>query len=386
MRIAPNTTLNELQHNESSSDELQHWGAGKGVQKKDHKYIKREWKGSRWQYWYKDDALAGKNKSALNKTAERVKTNINTAVDKAKSDVKESVKSSVDKTADKAIAKANEASKGMNDIVDKAKQVINKFYDDPNNKYDVNSGNYNKKMAQIKETKEWKDIVARSDPEYVKKNEDGTVSYNIDKYLVDKKHPLLDVIGDVAAGRNVDINEITKESSVAGLKDWAFGYLHTGALAVGVLSTVLTEKFKLSQGSYDDDIKRLTKIINEGTDYTKAILDDAKTVVSEGKATADRVKTVADSSADIAKDKAAVDPASVERMAKAIREGQIAAEAARSVNEGNVVAAAKIIMQSETLRGALGDNEYYSLLTNTLDNLSVEEQAAVNLLVKQLRK
>lgn len=384
MRITPNTTLGELYHEEPSSDELQHW-LKKGEQKDDHKYIKREWKNGRWQYWYKTNSLAGKAKNTINKKATDTKNDVKTAISNAKTNVTEKAKEKVDKTTDKALAKVNEASKGIDSIVNKAKQVINKFYDDPNNKYDVNSGNYNKKMAQIKETKEWKAIVARSDPEYVKKNPDGTVSYNVDKYLVDKKHPLLDVIGDVAAGRNVDVNEITKESTVAGLKDWAFGYLQTGALAAGVLSTVLTEKFKLSQGSYDDDIKRLTKTINEGTDYTKAILDDTKTVVNEGKATADRIKTVADGSADIVKKGSGVDPKSVERMAKAIREGQMAAEAARSVNEGNVVAAAKIIMQSETLRGTLGDNEYYNLLSNALDNLSVEEQAAVNLLVKQLR-
>lgn len=38
-----------------SEDELYHWGTKKGEQKKDHKYISREWKNGRWVYTYEED-------------------------------------------------------------------------------------------------------------------------------------------------------------------------------------------------------------------------------------------------------------------------------------------------------------------------------------------
>lgn len=51
MRIDGNTTLSEI----VSTDELSHSWLTKGIQKEDHKYVKREWKNGRWVYYYEDD-------------------------------------------------------------------------------------------------------------------------------------------------------------------------------------------------------------------------------------------------------------------------------------------------------------------------------------------
>lgn len=41
-----------------NSEYLQHWGSLKGRQRKNHKYIKREWKNGRWVYYYPGDLLS----------------------------------------------------------------------------------------------------------------------------------------------------------------------------------------------------------------------------------------------------------------------------------------------------------------------------------------
>ena len=323
MRITPNTTLENLMHGESEpvDDELMHW-----------KYVKKQKVNGKWRYWYDWDS--------------------------AKVDAKTAATAKADKAASVVLDDVNEAAKGINSLVDKAKAVINKLYDDPNNKYDLNSGSYAKKIEQVKETKEWKDIVARKDPEYVKTNEDGSTTYKIDEYVVKKKHPELDIISDIVSGRKVDINEITKDSVVAGIKDYAIGSIRGGMLAIGVVSTVLTEKFKLQQGSYDDEIAQLTKTAERGADY---------------------VKTTIDTASDIS-------PEDIERMAAAVKKGSMVAEATRSINEGNVIKAAQVIMESEQMKTIVGENEYYKMMESTLTNLSEDEIAALNLLLKQMRK
>lgn len=318
MRITPNTSLEYLMHGETNvtDDELMHW-----------KYVKKEKINGKWRYWYDWGS------------------------------VKNDTKTKVDAVASATITKANEASKGIDGLVNKAKTVINKLYDDPNNIYEVNSESYQQKMAKIKETKEWKDIVARNDSEYIKKNSDGTTTYDIDSYVVKKKHPVLDIVSDIAAGRKVDINEITKDTVVASLKDYAFGTIRTGMLAAGVVSTVLTEKFKFQQGSYDDEVAKLTDTVNKGAEYIESTAE----VVSN------------------------VSPKDVERMAAAVKKGSMAAEATRTINEGNVIKAAQVIVESEQMKNLVGENEYYKMMESALTDLSDEEIAALNLLLKQMR-
>ena len=132
-----------------------------------------------------------------------------------------------------------------------AKDKFNSIYNDPNNIYDVSARNYNKKMELIKNSKEWQDIVKREDPEYVQKNKDGSKTYYLDDYLVKKKHPELDIISDLGAGRKISLNKITTKSFIAGTKD----YIKAARNVVGIVAVALTEKFKLSQGTYNDEIK-----------------------------------------------------------------------------------------------------------------------------------
>ena len=55
-----------------SDDTLSH--AQKGKERAGHKYVKREWKNNRWQYWYKDD----QGNLTTNKPTASANANINT--------------------------------------------------------------------------------------------------------------------------------------------------------------------------------------------------------------------------------------------------------------------------------------------------------------------
>lgn len=339
MDITKDTPISELYHSE---DELMHW-----------KYVKKERVNGKWKYYYDWDEFKNDAKTVINET--------------------------MTKTSKSAIETANKASKSVNTYVSKAKNFINKWYNDPKNMYDVDSSTYKQKLDKIKETDEWKRIVARNDKEYVKTNADGTKTYLIDDYIVDKKHPVIDIMGDIMAGRDVTVNEITKDSIVAGLKDHAIGYLRTGMLAVGAISTFFNEKFKLQQGSYDDDIQALYQTADKGKQYLDATFDSYSTIASKNGEIKPEDITKLSGNAKISEQ-------DIERLAKAVRAGQMAAEATRSINEGNVVQAARVIVDSDMLKSTLGSNEYYNLMANTLEGLSPEEIEAVNLLVRQLRK
>jgi hypothetical protein len=136
----------------------------------------------------------------------------------------------------------------LNKAVDKANDVYGKLVRD--NMYVTNSSNYEKKRKQIEQTDEWKQIVATNNPEYVKINEDGTKEYLFDKYLVNKKHQELDILADLAEGRKISINEVTKETVVANIVDT----INTGIAVVGIVGLALAEKIKVSQGSYKDEM------------------------------------------------------------------------------------------------------------------------------------
>lgn len=344
MRITSDTPIEALYHSEPilSDDELLHW-----------KYIKREKINGKWRYYYDWNQL--------------------------KSNTSATISENVAKTSKNILDGANKATKHIDTYVTKAKSLINKWYDDPKNIYDVSSASYKKKLEQIKQTDEWKKIVSSNDEEYVKTNKDGTKTYLIDDYIIDKKHPILDVMGDIIAGRDVDVNEITKDTVIAGIKDHAIGYLRTGMLAVGVISTFFTEKFKLQQGSYDDDIKRLQETADRGKQYLDATIDTTTDAARQlENVTPDNIRKLTDP--DV------ISEQNIEQLAKAVRAGQIAAEARRSVDEGNVVQAAQIIADSDMLIEIMGSNEYYALMRDTLGNLTPEETAALNLLMKQLRK
>lgn len=197
-----------------------------------------------------------------------------------KKDLAKAADKTVNKVTKAAYKTVNEAATGITSAANKAvsavKKIVDKIYDDPNNIYDTTPKSYEKKIAEVKKTKEWQDIVARKDPEYVKKDEQGNTKYLIDDYLVKKKHPVLDVVDDIANGRKITVNKITAKSTVASIKQTAYSTVAVGAMVATVATKALTEKFKLSQGSYGDQSKALQKQINNG----KKFLESASVVTS----------------------------------------------------------------------------------------------------------
>lgn len=147
------------------------------------------------------------------------------------------------------------------------------YYDKINpkdNPYDINSKNYNEKIKELAKDKEWQAIVKRNDPEYVKKNSDGTTKYLIDDYLLNKKHPVIDGLKDVGMGRKVSINKITYKSTIAGFKDYVRMGRKTieNTIALGTLT--LSTGIKNSQGSYDKQKKQFKANVKTG----KKMVDD----------------------------------------------------------------------------------------------------------------
>lgn len=318
----------------SDSNYLIHW-----------KYTKREKVNGKWRYWYDD---------VKNKVTSATKT----AVDNTKEKLAAKTTETADKSVDAALKTANKAAGALDGIVDKTRDTLNRLYDNPNNIYNITPGSYDEKIAKVKETPEWKNIVARGDPEYVKKAADGSTTYLIDKYAVDKKHPVLDAIGDIAMGRNVDVNEITKESTVAGIKDYVSGAISTGIIAAGAITTILQEKFKLQQGSYNDEISDLITNVDRGSTFVNELVDSAQNVTDE----------------DIAK------------LARTMATSAEVAKVQKAFREDNVVTAAKLIVESDTVKNAYGNSEYYKQAEQALTGLSPEEIAAINLLLKEMRK
>lgn len=209
--------------NDFESNYLMHWGLKKGAQKDKHKYFARVELGEKngrmqYRYFYSLAEYAAYMKG------------------EAKNKLKELNKNKEKILSDK-----------INIGVKKLEEEYNKL--DKNNKYMTDDYNYDKKIAQVKQTKEWKDIVRRKDPEYVYKDKNGKTVYDVDAYLAKKKHPVLDAMDDIVMGRKVTLNKVEKESAVAGVADYAKTYVTMAAIG----TKFLLEKFKFSQGSYKEE-------------------------------------------------------------------------------------------------------------------------------------
>ena len=243
--------------NDFESNYLAHWGLKKGAQKKDHKYVARvELSNGKYRYFYTLAEYAAylkdsvKNKlSNLNKNKEEIM--------------------------------ADKVNKGVKQV----ERAYNKL--DKENKYMTNDANYDKKIAQVKNTKEWKDIVKRKDPEYVYKNKNGETVYDVDSYLAKKKHPVLDAADDIVSGRDVSINKLDKEALTAGAADYGKTYITMAAIG----TKFLLEKFKFSQGSYKDEKQQAVDYYNDNKEKivqnaatASAMLSDDNTrkLISDG--------------------------------------------------------------------------------------------------------
>lgn len=274
-------------------------------------------------------------------------------------------KESIDKALDKlGVTVATEAPKFANKAVDKTKEVINKLYDDKNNVFDINRYNYNDKIKRVAETDEWKAIVARQDPEYVRKNSDGTTSYLIDDYVAKKKMPVVDVLDDIISERPITVNKIEKDAIVAGIKAKFFGTLSIGMIGVGVVIKALLTKSKFQQGSYDDEIKRTVDNVSAGKEY----VERSFSIANGTKVTDEDIKNVV-----------SLVQKSADSMSKA-------KNANSNINEGKVIEAAQILLNSSAIPDSVKSNEAYTKAESVLSGLSEEEMAMLNLLITSAMK
>lgn len=269
--------LTTLYHSRIYDNFLMHW-----------KYIKREKVGDKWQYTYKDDLKTATNaatakiknapKAASAKIAantEKVKNSITAMIGQQKTKVKEAVKAAPKKAADAADKVVQKSTKVANDVGEKVMKNVNDYYE--KNIYETGSHNIDAKKKEIEKTAEWQKIVKEENPEYVKKNADGSKEYLIDDYLVKKKHPTLDVIDDLGNGREISVNQIDADALAAGAKD----YVDTAVQMLGLVSYGLKTKFKLSQGSYKEELKAASETIENGAKYCNDIYEESKTTYKD---------------------------------------------------------------------------------------------------------
>ena len=269
--------LTTLHHSRVYDNFLMHW-----------KYIKREKVGDKWQYTYKDDLKTATNaatakvknvpKAASAKIAantEKVKNSITSMIGQQKANAKEAVKAAPKKAADAADKVVQKSTKVANDVGKKVVKNVNDYYE--KNIYETGSHNIDAKKKEIEKTAEWQKIVKEENPEYVKKNADGSKEYLIDDYLVKKKHPTLDVIDDLGNGREISVNQIDADALAAGAKD----YVDTAVQMIGLVSYGLKTKFKLSQGSYKEELKAASETIENGAKYCNDIYEESKTTYKD---------------------------------------------------------------------------------------------------------
>ena len=269
--------LATLHHSRVYDNFLMHW-----------KYIKREKVGDKWQYTYKDDLKTATNaatakiknvpKAASAKIAantEKVKNSITAMIGQQKTKVEEAVKAAPKKAADAADKVVQKSTKVANDVGNKVMKNVNDYYE--KNIYETGSHNIDAKKKEIEKTAEWQKIVKEENPEYVKKNADGSKEYLIDDYLVKKKHPTLDVIDDLGNGREISVNQIDADALAAGAKD----YVDTAVQMLGLVSYGLKTKFKLSQGSYKEELKAASETIENGAKYCNDIYEESKTTYKD---------------------------------------------------------------------------------------------------------
>lgn len=150
-----------------------------------------------------------------------------------------------------------------------------------NNPYDnINSRTYDQKKQEIMNTKEWRDITKDPNSEYLRVDANGNKYYDIDQYMVDKKHPVIDALTDYGYNRPINIQQQSAETFVAGLKD----YVEMGRRTIENVMTIgvglLTFKLKNQHGSYDAQKRELKQKINNGIQFVNDLIDTYNTYKS----------------------------------------------------------------------------------------------------------
>lgn len=255
--------------NDFESNYLAHFGIKKGGTKAGHLYVARVELGEKngkmqYRYFY-----------TLSEYAAYLKGRAKEKIDATKEKLKD-----INKNKEKILT--DKINKGVNEI-DKQYTKLTK-----DNKFMTDDYSYDKKIAEVKKSAEWRKIVRNKDPEYVKYNkETGKYEADIDSYLAKKKHPGLDIADDIVMGRKVSVNKVEKDAMVAGVADYAKTYVALAALG----TKFLLEKFKFSQGSYKEEkqaavdyaVQNKDKIIQTAEMVDKASSDPAvMQMVSEG--------------------------------------------------------------------------------------------------------
>lgn len=203
---------------------------------------------------------------------------------------------------EKAKKAIKSAPQNITNKLDKAYNKLSETYDKTfkNNIYTTNQWNYDSKVKRVSQTKEWQDIVKSKNPEYVKKDKDGNYVYDIDSYLVKKKHPVIDIIDDMINGRQLSTNDISLDTIMAGADD----YVQAGMAYVGIRAKALETAFKYRQGSYGDEqasiedtIRNGAKLVNklaEAYDENEDSIDEILSLYSQQQINSERAKKYAE--------------------------------------------------------------------------------------------
>ena len=151
---------------------------------------------------------------------------------------------------------------------------VKNFVKGTNNMYDnINSRTYDQKVAEISNTPEWQEIVKNQDPEYVYTDANGKKVYDIDSYMMNKKHPIVDGLVDFGMGRKITVTKQDKNTVLAGVKD----YVNMGKRTVMNIMTagvgLLTMGLKNQQGSYDKKKREIRSKIETGKKVVNDIFD-----------------------------------------------------------------------------------------------------------------
>ena len=163
-----------------------------------------------------------------------------------------------------------------------------KYYYNPG-KYEVNKKNYKKRKYELTREKEWQDIVKRKDPEYIYTNSNGETVEDFDKYLLNKKHPIIDALTDIDAGRKVSTRKQDKDTAYAGIKDYIDMGINRVKRTVNLIGNLtvgyLTITFKNQQGSYESKKEEIRDKINT----TKEMIDEDVKIYKESKKITDDI-------------------------------------------------------------------------------------------------
>lgn len=203
---------------------------------------------------------------------------------------------------EKAKKAVKEAPKKLTSTLNKTYNKLSETYDKTfkNNIYTTNPWNYENKVKRVEQTKEWQDIVKSKNSEYVKKDKNGNYVYDIDSYLVKKKHPVIDIIDDMINNRPLSINDVSVDTILAGADD----YVQAGMAYIGIRAKALEAAFKYRQGSYGDEqanieetIRNGAKIVNklaEAYDENEESIDEILNLYSQQQINSERAKKYAE--------------------------------------------------------------------------------------------